>query len=390
MVPDFFSFQIKTRCLFGPGQLEDLGDALEGLPARRYLVVTDRVLAGLGFVDRIRDALKGSEVEIGAVYDGVEPNSETSLVEAGAKLGKDSQCDGVLGLGGGSSMDTAKAIAILLAHEGSLLDFEGAQILPGPVAPLVAIPTTAGTGSEVTNVSVVFDQASQRKVTFLDDHLFPDLAVLDPDLTRNLPPRLAAATGMDAITHAVEAYIDLQHSPFSDALAQKALELLVPNLPKVVARGAQEDEARAAVLTGATLAGIAFTHSMVGVVHGMSHALGALHHCPHGEANAVMLTHGLRYNLEAAGDRIAHLARAFEVCPTGEPKADAEAVIRALEDLRAKLHELSGLPRNLSDLKVPSEGLEAVAEKAMEDGSMLYNPRPVEEAEVLELLRGAF
>lgn len=389
MVPEFFAFHVKTRVLYGAGQLAELGEHLDSMSARRWLVVTDKVLAGLGFVDKVKAGFESGEGAVAAVFDGVEPNSETAQVEAGARVGKDAGCDGVIGLGGGSALDTAKAIAILLAHEGALLDFQGAQSLPGPVAPLVAIPTTAGTGSEVTNCAVVLDEASQTKVTFLDDHLLPDVALLDPDLTAGLPPRVAAATGMDALTHAVEAYVDQQHQPFSDALALEAVGLIDRYLVRAVRDGANDAEARGAMMVAANLAGIAFNHSMVGVVHGVSHALGGIFHAPHGEANAVILPHGMRFNLDTVPERFAALGRALGAGRDLSEAAAAQHAIDRVVALRAEVAEASGLPVDLPGLGVPADRDDEVAAKAMEDGSMLYNPRFVEEADVLALLEAA-
>lgn len=388
MIPEFFSFQVRTRVVFGAGQLAELGENLERLPARKYLLVTDSVLRDLGFVDRLRAGLAGSEVTVGAVYDGVRPNSEVSQVRAGVELARAHGCDGVLGLGGGSAMDTAKAVAIVLTFGGDVLEYEGAQNLEGRLVPHVAVPTTAGTGSEVTNCAVVMHEGEGRKVSFVDDNLFPDLALLDPELTTGLPARVTAATGMDALTHAIEAYVDLQHSPFSDALALQAIDQIRRYLVRAVTDGA-DLEARAGMMSAATLAGIAFTHSMVGVVHSISHALGGVYHCPHGEANAVMLPACMRFNLEADPARFAALAPALGVPAGLAAREAAEAAVAAVEALRADVARASGMPRTLTELGVPSEGFPAVVEKAMEEGSLLYNPRMVEETDIAALLQAA-
>lgn len=390
MIPEFFCFQARTRIVFGAGQISELGESLERLGASRYLLVTDKILAGLGFVDKAKAGVADSDVEIAAVYDGVMPNSEVSQVTAAAELAREHGCDGVIGLGGGSSMDTAKAVAIMLTFPGDLLEFEGAQMLTGRLVPHAAIPTTAGTGSEVTNCSVVLCEAEDRKVSLLDDWLFPDLAVLDPDLTAGLPPRVAAATGMDALTHAIEAYVDVQHSPFSDALALQACGLIHRYLGRAVKQGAEDAEARAGMMTAASLAGLAFTHSMVGVVHGISHALGGVYHCPHGEANAVMLPSCMRFNLAAEPARFARLGQELGVDPSLPEAQAAEACVAAVEALRQEVAEASGMPATLKDLAIPEDGFSSVADKAMEEGSMLYNPRPVEESDVLSLLREAY
>lgn len=390
MIPDFFNFHTPTRIVFGEGQVAELGESAGRLGVERFLLVTDGVLARLGYVDRVREGLEGSDLVLGAVFDGVTPNSSVSLVEAAAAAAREADCQGVIGLGGGSALDTAKGVAILLAFGGELLDYEGAQNLAGKVVPQVAIPTTAGTGSEVTNCAVILHADDDRKVSFLDDNLFPDLAVLDPALTAGLPPRVTAATGMDALTHAVEAYVDQLHSPFSDALALQAVHLIHRYLKRAVRAGAEDGEARAGMMIAASLAGIAFTHSMVGVVHGISHALGGVFHCPHGEANAVMLPACMAFNLEATPERFARLGRELGVDPALDEADAGAAAVEAVRALRAELADASGLPVRLGELGVPEDGLESVVGKAMEEGSMLYNPRPVEDGDVRELLRAAF
>jgi alcohol dehydrogenase class IV len=390
MLPEFFSCQVPTRVIFGDAQLAELGEHVAPLGVKRFFLVTDKVLSSLGFVDRVREGLQEGDAEVGAVFDGVKPNSEVGQVEAAAAMAREAGCTGVIGLGGGSALDTAKAVAILMTFPGDLLEYEGAQILEGKLVPQVAIPTTAGTGSEVTNCAVILCEAEDRKISFVDDNLYPDLAILDPSLTTGLPPRICAATGMDALTHAIEAYVDQLHSPFSDALALQAVELIATYLPRAVKSGAEDGEARGAMLTAASLAGIAFTHSMVGVVHAVSHALGGVHHCPHGEANAVMLPEGMRFNLETEPERFARLNLALGGDPSLETVAAAEASVERVLALRAELAEISGLPVNLRELGVPEDGLDNIADKTMEEGSLLYNPRPVEESDVQALLRAAY
>lgn len=389
MLPEIFGFQIKTKVHYGAGQLAELGELASRLPAKKWLLVTDGPLVKLGFVDRVRAGMESGSSKIGAVFDGVLPNSEVKIVEAGAALAKKQKCDGVIGLGGGSALDTAKAIAILMKHGGKLLDYEGAQNLPGALVPLVAIPTTAGTGSEVTNCAVVLDEAGARKVSFLDDHMLPDLALLDPELTYRLPARITAATGMDALTHAVEAFVDRQNSPFSDALALEAIRLIATYLVRATAKGADDPEARGGMMVASNLAGIAFNHSMVGIIHGISHTLGGIFHCAHGEANAVVLPHGMRFNLEAEPDRFARIGWAMGVSPKLTPAKAAHAGIDKVFALRGELAGLCGLPQTLTDLKVDVARLDEVAERSMEEGSMLYNPRDVEVKDVRELLKAA-
>jgi alcohol dehydrogenase len=419
MLPEYFEFSLPTRVIYGIGVIDQLADALAHYGPRRALLVTDANLVQAGLAARVRAGLQRTAIDMVAVYDQVPPNSTIQTVEDCAALGRQHGCDLIIGLGGGSVLDTAKVANILLVKGGRVQDHQGAYLLGTTrLLPLLLIPTTAGTGSEVTKVAVIADPEHDVKLPFAETQFLPDLAILDPELTRGLPPKLTAMTGMDALTHAIEAYVDKEWSPATDGLALQAIRLI---RDKLLLACAQPDnlQARGAMLAASCLAGIAFSHSMVGMVHGIAHALGGVYHIPHGLANALVLPEVMAYNLDARLDRYADIAEALGVAlpqpgatlgnllqysglgfarPLVRPlrgvdrwlrRRMALAGIARVRLLNRQLAHLTGMPLNLRDAGVQDglAKLEQVVETAMSDGSMLYNPREPERDAVTRIVR---
>lgn len=391
MLPLFFEFHNPTKVVFGSGLVADLQAELSQIGARRYFLVSDRGLEALGLPARVAASLEDAGVEVVGTYLDVPENSEVGSVRACADTARTAGADGLVALGGGSVIDTAKCADILLSEGGDLVDdHSGAGTLRRPLKPLVAIPTTAGTGSEVTRAAVILDEANSVKLSFSDTFLLPSLAVLDPELTLSLPPGLTATTAMDALTHAVESYVSPQWSPVSEALAAGAVRLIFANLEAAVADGS-DLETRGALLVAAAMAGIAFSHAMVGCVHGMAHAVGGLFHVPHGAANAILLPHGLAYNRREIEERLGGLAPFVSgLTRDEEALAPAERVVAALGNLTARLGAAGALATRLRDVGVPEDGLGAIAEATVMDGTSFYNPREVVAEEILPHLRDAY
>lgn len=390
MLPQFFEFHNPTKVVYGPGLVADLQAELSQVGARRYLLVSDRGLDALGLPGRVAAALTDAGVEVAGTFLDVPENSEVSAVLACADEARAVGADGLAALGGGSVIDTAKCADILLSEGGDLVDdYSGAGTLTRPLKPLVAIPTTAGTGSEVTRAAVILDEANSVKLSFADPFLLPTLAVLDPELTVTLPPGLTACTAMDALTHAVESYVSPQWSPASAALAAEAVRLIFAHVEDAVADGS-DIEARGGLLVAAALAGIAFSHAMVGCVHGMAHAVGGLYHVPHGAANAILLPHGLAYNREAVADRLGGLAPFVSGPDAPDAASPADGVTAAIVALTGRLHAAGCLAVRLRDVGVPEDGLEAAAAATVMDGTSFYNPREVVAEEILAHLRAAY
>jgi alcohol dehydrogenase class IV len=338
--------------------------------AHRVFVVTDTVVRGTGLVARVEAGVADGGLELAGVFDDVPQDSSTHVVERCAAAAKESGADSILAVGGGSVMDTAKAACALFTHGGAARDLEGFFLLPReddgmgrplPLAPLACIPTTAGTGSEVSMAAVIKVPEEELKMEVADYPLFPRLAILDPESTRTLPPQVAAATGMDAMTHAIEGYTCTQTDPLQDARSLQALRLIRANLERAVEHGAGDDEARGNMLVAASLA----INLNLGSVHAMSHPAGARFGVPHGVANAIHLPHVIRFNGEdpATAARYGDLAELL----------GAEDLASYVEGLTGEL----GLPTRLSQVGVPEQGLEALVEGAMGDGTSLLNPREV-------------
>jgi alcohol dehydrogenase len=374
-----------TKVVFGARSLAELPSEIDDLGRSRALVVTDEVLAArTDLVDRVKRALGR---RFAGVYASVTPDSGVAIVDAGARLAKEVSADVVVSIGGGSSIDTAKGIAIVHAFGGSLRDHQGFQGMSAPTTPHIAIPTTAGTGSEVTKVAVIKDEAASQKLLFGDFHLYPRVAILDPELTVGMPAAITAGTGLDALTHAVEALHAMQAEPIADALALHAIRLLVAHLPRVI-QDPSDLVARGQMLLAATIAGIAFDNAQVGLVHAIAHTVGARHHVHHGTANAIALPHVMRFNADVTAEayREAGAAMGVDTKALGD-EAAVDLVARAIERLVADV----GLPTRYRDVGVPESDLEALAEASLSDGAIVYNPKPVTDAaEVLGVLRAAY
>ncbi|MCK4818193.1 iron-containing alcohol dehydrogenase, partial [bacterium] len=380
-----------TKVIYGIGMASDLKPELDSLFAQKYFIVSDEVINNLGLVKKVADGLISAGIKITGEYLDVPQDAELSAIKNCSDRAKASGADGLIAVGGGSVMDTAKAANILISEGGDLIeDYSGAHTLSRPLKPLVAIPTTAGTGSEVTMISMVYDKESHVKSPFTDKFLLPNIAVLDPEMTLSMPPKLTASTGMDALTHAIEAYVGVQWSPPADGLAVKAVELIFNNIEKAVKTG-DDIEARGAMLIASNLAGIAFTHSMCGCVHGMAHSLGGLYRVPHGIANGILLPHGLEYNFDVIKDKLARLLSVIDQEKSGIDIEDtARKTIKGIKNLLEKLNSACGLPVRLRDAGVPEEGLPDAAEGTVMDGTSFYNPREVVAEEILKHLKNAY
>lgn len=382
MLPDYWQFYMPTRIVAGAGVLRDLENEILATGSSRPFLVTDRQIRAVGLVEKLASAL--GSLELVGIFDEVPANSEVSLVEKGAAAAREAGADILVTLGGGSCIDTAKAMNIVLSLGGTLLDYEGFGQINSPLRPLAAIPTTAGTGSESTQYAVILDGMRHTKVTFLSPHLTPAIAVLDPELTLSLPPSLTASTGMDALGHAMESYASTSGSPMARGLATEACAMIFDNLEKAVHNG-DDLQARYSMLLASNMAGIAFSNSMVGCVHAMAHALGALKGVPHALAVGLMLPYGIKYNGEGEGFRIYDALAGMLLGKRGEgsPEMLAERI--------SSLLEACGLPRRLRDIGgIEEEDLPSVAEEAAVDGAMYTNPREAGPEELLALLKKAF
>ena len=390
MIPEYYQFSCPVKIISGLKALSNLPYEMDILGAHKALIVTDQGVVGAGLIDRVMRALEGSDCEIGATFDGTPPDSSSKVVNAVARLFVDEGCDCFLAVGGGSSMDTAKCANMIVA-EGTddLMKLQGVERPRKPTKPFIAVPTTAGTGSEVTVAAMVYDEDTKVKMAFTAYRLLPDVAILDPKMTMTMPPKLTAATAMDALTHAIEAYYCLQKNPVSDSFAVAAIKLIMDNVTMCVQNG-KDETARLAMANGALLAGISFSNSMVGVVHSLAHACGGVCRVPHGVGNGILLPWGMEHNLEKAGETIAELAPVLGASTSGSPMVQARAAVQAVRDLGTHLKQLCGLPARLKEAGVTEDKLEAIAGLAINDGTAIYNPEDLTYQAALEILRKAY
>jgi len=379
-----FIYRNPTRLVFGVNALRDLGPEVDDLKCSRAFVVSDKGVAAAGLVEKVVQALGKRWV---GTFDECPQDSGIEVVNQAAELAREKDADILVSVGGGSCMDTAKGMAILLKEGGRLEDYAGLQMLTRPQTPHIAIPTTAGTGSEVTYALVVKDREKNQKIIFADNNVICNTAILDPVMTQGLPPRITAFTGMDAMTHAVEAIHALQAEPISDGMAFYAIRLIMEYLPRCVENG-DDLVARGQQQLAATMAGIAFGNAQIGLVHAIAHSVGALYGVPHGLANSILLPHVMMYNMDECADRYALVAEAMGVREKGMSDEEAsEAAANAIWELTKKI----GLPQKLSEVGVEETGLADAAELSLSDGSIVYNPKVIFEAEeVLGVCKKAF
>lgn len=391
-----FEFHCPGKIICGAHSLHKIVDELQSNHVERPLVMSDNGLLELGVVAKLTKILDREGVPY-EVFTAIPPDSSLDVVNQVVAAYQDSGCDGFIALGGGSVIDTAKGAAASVAYEG--VDFatlQGAEILSRDLPPLIAVPTTAGTGSEVTLVAVISDPEQHAKLCFTSYKLVPSVAILDPDLTSSLPPKLTATTGMDALTHAIEAYTSAQKNPISDAFATKAIELISGNLVKACEDGSDAD-ARTAVALGSLLAGAAFSNAMVGIIHSIGHSLGGLCKVPHGQAMMILLPYCVDYNLSHGhhqglyGELLPYLAP--EVARTlgafTTDRAKDELFLEALRDLNKYFHDTYGVPIVLSEVGLRFDQLEEVAKQARYDGSAAYNATDFSVDDALAILQAA-
>jgi len=370
----------KPILLAGPGSAQRLCSTIVELGARRVLIVTDAVLVKIGLVAPLAAALEQAGAAC-AVYDGVEPDPTHAQIETGIALAREQRCDAVLAVGGGSPMDAAKIIAACIANDCRVADIVGNFKVKLPPLPIYAIPTTAGTGSEVTAVAVVTDTVARTKTPVVDGKLTPVMAALDASLMTALPPAVTAATGMDALTHAVESYVSGFANDDTRPLSVAAVKLIFANLERACAHG-EDTAARQAMALASTWAGFAFTRASVGYVHAIAHNLGGLYHTPHGLANAIVLPHVLDFSREAAADRLAELAAAIGA---GNPAEPASARAQHFIDRVRALARAIGIPEKLDALRAAD--IPEIARRALTEAQGFYPvPRFMVQAECEALL----
>ncbi len=405
-IPGYYEFCCRVKTISGHKALEKIPEALEKLNATRPMIITDKGVSGVGLIDLVKKAInkkgKGPKVTIAAIEDDVPPDSDLKVVNRIAAVYRKKKCDAIIAVGGGSPMDTAKGVNILVSMDDTdLMKYCGAGKVNRKLKPLIAVPTTSGTGSEVTLVAVIAEHEKNLKMLFTSYFLLPDVAVLDSRMTKTLPPFLTAPTGMDALTHACEAYTCLGKNPISDTTALIAIREISQNLLKVVKKPG-DMQGRLSLANASNLAGMAFSNAMVGMIHTLGHSVGAVCHVPHGVCMAILLPYGLEYNMHRNGKQVGELlwALAGEEVYRATP-ADERPVktVQFLRDMNQDLHDATkgAHARFFNEVynregkpMVPKEAFADIARTAIGDGSVVYNPEELTFDDAMMVLEAAW
>ncbi len=381
------TFSFPTRIIFGPDAIHELPREIATFGAQHLLIVTDPGVIQAGIVDPIRQLLDDARIAT-TFFDGVDPNPIEANVDAGIRCYRKAGCDFIVAIGGGSPLDLAKAIRLRVSHDLPLEEYDdlrnGAEKISPEMPGMIAIPTAAGTGSEVGRSAIITVKSTGRKTVIFSPHLIPSVAICDPKLTVTLPPKLTAATGMDALTHNLEAYLATNYHPICDGIALEGIRIANENIQQAVEHG-EDLEARSAMMMAAMMGAIAFQKGL-GVAHSLAHPLSTVAGLHHGLANAIMLPHAMRFNLEAAAVRLKQVSRTLGI--DVHELSDMDAAGKAIERVR-ELNTQVGIPATLGAVGVSERQIPALASQAILDGCHLTNPRPCSEQDMIALYRAA-
>ncbi len=378
------AYFIPTVNLIGAGCVNEVGNRMNILGGKKVLIITDAGLSKMGIADKVKSILEDAGLQA-IIFDGAEPNPTDHNVDAGFKVWQDENCDAIVSLGGGSSHDCAKGVGLLAANGGNIHDFEGVDVSKNSMVPFIAVNTTAGTASEMTRFCIITDTSRKVKMAIVDWRVTPALSINDPELMAGMPPALTAATGMDALTHAVEAYVSIAATPLTDSAALMAIQLISKYLPAAVANGTNM-VAREKMAYAQFLGGMAFNNASLGYVHSMAHQLGGFYNLPHGVCNAILLPHVEQFNLIACADRFRDIAIAMG--ENVEGLTVNEAAQKSIEAIK-QLSSSVGIPTGLAVLGVKEEDFEVMAVNAKKDACQLTNPRLATLQEVIQLFKNA-
>lgn len=378
-----FEFVLPTRIKFGEGVYRDIADEIKALGNVKPMIVTDKGLVAAGIVDKITTVLEGAGVEY-TIFDGIEPNPRDTTVQKAYDQAKTDSNDSLIAIGGGSSMDTAKAVGVLMTNGGTVNDYEGLDMFKNPICNLIAIPTTCGTGSEVTFWSVITDTRRHFKMSLGSPKCAAKLALVDPEMIASLPASVIAATGMDALSHAIEGYTCKVAEPITDACGIYAIKMIGDNIRAAVYTDSKE--AKGNMLLGSLIAGICFGNSDIAGVHCMGEALGGLYDTPHGVTMALLLPYVTEYNYVADFEKYSAIAEALQEDVTGLPKREAAA--KAVDALHKLCNDLC-IP-SMKEIGAKEEDLDELAERASVNVSVDSNPRKATKSDFLEIFKKAY
>ncbi|MCL0041576.1 iron-containing alcohol dehydrogenase [Peptococcaceae bacterium] len=375
---------MPTVNLMGAGCVNEAGNRVKDLGGSKVLLVTNEGLINAGIAEKVEKILKNAGIEV-VIFDEALPNPTDKNIEDGFKIWQTEKCDALVSLGGGSSHDCAKGIGLLAANGGKIHDYEGVDKSSKPMVPLICINTTAGTAAEMSRFCIITDTSRKVKMAIVGWHVIPAVSINDPELMVGMPPALTAATGMDALTHAIEAYVSTAATPLTDSAALMAIKLISKYLPMAVANG-KNMEAREKMAYAQFLAGIAFSNAGLGYVHAMAHQLGGFYDLPHGVCNAILLPHVEQFNLISCAERLRDVAIAMGQNVENMPVD--EAAQQAIEAIK-KLSSSIGIPSGLAELGVKEEDFSVMAENAKKDACQLTNPRLATHEEIVQIFKNA-
>lgn len=378
-------FYMPSVSAMGVNCLAEVPKYIKENEFKKGLIVTDSVLVQIGLVGKVTELLEKNDIGY-VIYDGTKPNPTVKNVNDGLSLLKENECDFVISLGGGSPHDCAKGIALLATNGGDIKDYEGVNKSKYPQLPLITINTTAGTASEMTIFSIITDEDRHIKMALVDKHMTPVMAVNDPMLMVAMPKSLTSATGMDALTHSIEAYVSTNATPITDACAEKSIELIAKYLKRAVENG-NDIEARDMMAYAEFLAGMAFNNASLGYVHAMAHQLGGFYDLPHGVCNAVLLPHVQEFNAKVSAERLKKVASIMGIDVDEMTNEEgAKACIEAIKDLSKSI----GIPSGLKELGAKEEDFDVLAENALKDACGLTNPVVATHKDIVQIFKNAF
>ena len=379
-----FNFFIKSNINFGRGALEDLASIIQRYGMKSAMIVYDGGVKAAGIADKVVAQVEKAEIPY-VIFDGVIPNPTNEVVEEAAAKAKEAKVDGFVAVGGGSSIDLAKAVNVLMTNPGKIGEYGGMNMVKNPCLPLIAIPTTAGTSSEITNVSALIDTEKVVKYVVIDNNIVASDVIADPELTRTVPKSVTAATGMDAITHAVESYISNMATPLTEYNALQGLKILYDNLPKVCADGNDMD-AREQMMLGCIITGFSFSNANLGLVHGIAHTLSAHFGLAHGMANACVLPYVMRYNAECCPEKMVDLAKAIGLETSGNLDEDKYLLADALLELTKNLEI-----KTIGEQGIAREDLDMLADDVLKEPVLGFNPRQdMTKADIIAIMEQAY
>lgn len=377
---EYFSFIMETKVIYGTGSAEQLGNIIAQKNAKKVMLIADSGVKKAGLVEKIQNILYASHIESG-LFEDIEISSSTDTVDKGATLVKQENYDLIVGIGGGSSIDTAKAIGVVVTNGGKCIDYAGVNKVKKPSMEVIALPTTAGTSAEVTDVAVIANRSNQARIGIRSPYIVPSIAILDPLLTLTMPPHITASTGMDALSHAIESYTNTITKVPTEVLALEAIRRIGANLCHAVANG-NNLEARDNMLMGSLLAGLAFRNTRLGILHAITGPFCGYYEVPHGVANSVLLPYVMEYNLRGNFDKFANIASALGVSIKGLSRREAaQSSVTAIRQLLVDVD----LPISFKEMNLDPKFIPEIASKAIKSGNIAINPRTPKVEDLIDI-----